>query len=296
MVTLNNKWIWPLLIVATALVLVGIFSVQDWGIGCVALMALTLVGVKRDQKDIPWKKFLPIGFLALFFPFAMYNWAGTFWQMVADWQTQEVKHYFQWNDLFASIPLNDGSFLWHFQPEWLVRLIGWVYWYGFALSFWTCMIRSFFTKDAKKMLHYALAGFVLQTPLILPFYNTVLLQEVWYVKGLPDMLDPWYRHLTGNDVLVWVQNCFPSMHTSMSFAMLLMAMREKSRNFRWTMGIYCSTIILSTLYLKIHWVIDVFAGMLFAYAVVKLADGLMYLLNRRGKKWITRSQTQAPSA
>jgi membrane-associated phospholipid phosphatase len=272
----KKKWLWALLIPATALVLYGIISVQDWGIGCIALILLTLYGVKEDQTDIPWQKFLPVGFLALLFPYVMYHYAGSFWHSVIAWQTESVHHYFKWNDLFASIPFNDASFLWFYQPEWLVKFIGWIYWYGFTLSFWACMIRSFFTKDVKKMLHYAFAGFVLQVPLILPFYNTILLQEVWYVYGLHDMLDPWYRHYTTEaETLNWVQNCFPSMHTSMAFAMLLMARRENSRFFRWTMGTYCTLIIFSTLYLKIHWVIDVIAGMLFAWGIVKLADRIM---------------------
>jgi membrane-associated phospholipid phosphatase len=77
----------------------------------------------------------------------------------------------------------------------------------------------------------------------------------------------------------------------MSFAMLLLAMREKSRAFRWTMGLYCSMIISSTLYLKIHWVIDVLAGMLFAWGIVKLADLLLYLLTEKAlKSWQTRRQ------
>ncbi|MGZ4133753.1 MAG: phosphatase PAP2 family protein [Tumebacillaceae bacterium] len=286
-----KNWMWALLILATAATLVGIFTVQNWGAGCIALIVLTLFGVKRDQTNVPWKKWLPIGFLALFFPFAMYNWAGSFWESVVHWETHSVHHIFKWNDLFKSIPFNDGAFLRFWQPEILVRFFGWVYWYGFTLSFWACMIRAFFTKDWKKMLRYALAGFVLQTPLILPFYNTVFLQEVWYVTGQADMLSPWYRNMTPSETLIWVQNCFPSMHTSMSFAMLLLAMREKSRAFRWTMGLYCSMIIFSTLYLKIHWVIDVLAGMLFAWGIVKLADLLLYLLTEKAlKSWQARRQ------
>ncbi|MCX7571674.1 phosphatase PAP2 family protein [Tumebacillus sp. DT12] len=287
-----KKWLWPLLILATALVLYGIVQVQNWGVGCVVLILLTLIGVKHDQTDIPWKKFLPIGFLALFFPFAMYNWAGPFWSMVTAWQTESLQHYFKWNEWFASIPYNDAEWLRFYTPEWLVRGIGWIYWYGFTLSFWACMIRAFFTKDAKKMLHYALAGFVLQTPLILPFYNTILLEEVWYVYGQPDMLSPWYRTL-GADAPSWVLNCFPSMHTSMAFAMLLMARRENSRYFRRLMGTYCSLIIFSTMYLKIHWVIDVMAGMLFAYGVVKLADGIMHLLGRPARRKLQQQQKEA---
>jgi len=287
---LQTNWKLLLLGLGTALVLYGISQVQSWGVWCILFLLLALVGVKHDQTDVPWAKWMPIGFLALLFPYVMYEYGGTFWSLVTAWQTSSLQHVFHWNEWFNSIPLNDASFLWVWQPEWLTIFIGWVYWYGFALSFWTCMIRSFFTKDVMKMLHYAFAGFVLQTPLIVPFYNTIYLQEVWYVQGLPDMLSPWYRTLTESDIGIWTINCFPSMHTSMAFAMLLLAQRENSKMFRWTMTTYCTLIIFSTMYLKIHWVIDVIAGMLFAWGCVKLADLCMWLIRQQRTKRQQRTQ------
>lgn len=114
---------------------------------------------------------------------------------------------------------------------------------------------------------------MLQFPLILPFYNLILLHEVWYVNKQPDLLHRVFAD--ENSLLVAVMNCFPSMHTSISFAMLLLALREKDRIFKYMMVTYCSAIIFSTLYLQIHWVIDVIAGMIFAYGTVKLTDLLI---------------------
>jgi membrane-associated phospholipid phosphatase len=185
------------------------------------------------------------------------------------WQTETIHHYFQWNLIFNAIPFNDGAIFRLWQPKALTWYFMWVYTNGFALSYWICIIRSFFTKDVKKIVSFALAGYLLQVPFVLVFYNTVLLQEVWYVQGVPDML---HRILTPAQKFSTTLNCFPSLHTSIAFSGFLLAMREKSKWFRWWIGIYSISIIVATLYLKIHWILDVLAGILFAYGSVKLTD------------------------
>lgn len=264
-----QKWSTPLLAVATLVVIFGIFQVQSWGWSCLFVLILALIGTKKDAKDITWSTFMPAGFITLLFFYMTYKYAGPMWNTVVGWQTDNIRHYFQWNELFASIPLNNGWFFRLWQPDWLTGYFQWVYLNGFTLSYWICVIRAFFTKDVKKLALYSMGGYLLQVPLILPFYNTILLQEVWYVEGTPDLLE---RVLTPAEQYTTAWNCFPSMHTSIAFAALVLAMREKSKSFRWVIGIYSSSIIISTMYLKIHWVIDVLGGMLFAYACVRLAD------------------------
>lgn len=222
--------------------------------------------------NLTWDQFLPPGLIAITLFFLIYKYANPLWHQVIGWQTQYIQHIFQWNELFNNIPFNDGAIFRIWQPEWLTQYMRWVYNYGFALSYWICLIYSFFSKDVKKLLRYALAGYLLQVPLILPFYNTILLQEVWYVQEVPDMLQ---RMLTPEEAFTTAWNCFPSMHTSIAFAGLLLSRREKNPWFRFIAGIYCGSIILSTLYLQIHWVLDVIGGMMFAYGCVKLADWIM---------------------
>ncbi|MCC3377716.1 phosphatase PAP2 family protein, partial [Cohnella sp. REN36] len=83
------------------------------------------------------------------------------------------------------------------------------------------------------------------------------------------------RNFTPEQAALWSMNCFPSMHTSVSFAILLLALREKGKLFRRMMVTYCSLVIFSTMYLEIHWIIDVIAGMALGYGTVKLVD-LLY--------------------
>ncbi|MDF2669319.1 MAG: hypothetical protein K0R67_1625 [Paenibacillus sp.] len=267
-----KKPVMVLLILVTLMLIYGITRVENWGILCVVLLVLALYGTRKDAKPISWGQFMPLGLIVLFIFFLIYKYANPMWHMVVGYQTENVRHIFNWNDWFNRIPLNDAAFMHIWQPRWLTLYMQWVYDYGFALSYWIVVIRAFFTKDVQKFGRYSLAGYLLQVPLILPFYNMILLQEVWYVQGTPDLME---RNLTPDQQFATAMNCFPSMHTSIAFAAILLAMREKSLWYRWIIGTYGVSIMISTLYLKIHWIIDMFAGMLFAYGCVKLADWIV---------------------
>ncbi|WP_442601690.1 phosphatase PAP2 family protein [Paenibacillus sp. KN14-4R] len=269
----NLKLFMPLLWLLTAAVLIGVTQVDGWGFMSILVLLLALYGTNKDMKNITWGQFIPAGLVTLTIFFFIYKYANPLWHDVVGWQTQNIKYAFKWNELFNSIPFNDAAWMRIWQPKWLTHYMSWVYMNGFTLSYWICIIRAFFTKDVKKMGVYALGGYLLQTPFILVFYNTVFLQEVWYVQGTPDMLARTFESAAHE--YTTVLNCFPSMHTSIAFAALLLSMKEKSKWYRWLIGIYCTSIIISTLYLKIHWVIDVVAGMAFAYGCVKLAEWMV---------------------
>lgn len=83
------------------------------------------------------------------------------------------------------------------------------------------------------MIRYVLSAHILQVFLITPFYLTFHLQEVWYVLKHHDGLA---RHLGATAAAGVTLNCFPSMHTSISFAMFLLALREKNKLFKFLFG------------------------------------------------------------
>lgn len=267
-------------------ILVSIFLVWrigvigNWSFGCWVLLLICLMGVRKDQVDIDWKRFFVVGIPLLGIFYYFYGTGNGLWWKIANWMFENNRHPWNWDNFMRSIPLNDAAWARYFNSPIADKIMVWVYNYGFVLSLWICIVRSFWTRSVKKMLSYALSGHLMQFPLILPFYNLILLREVWWVKGQPDLLGRQFA--TQNELLVNVMNSFPSMHTSISFAMLLLALREKDRIFKYMMVVYCSAIIVSTMYLQIHWVLDVIAGMVFAYGVVKLSD----LLIRLGVKLI----------
>lgn len=236
------------------------------------------------RKDVKW---LP--FIILCIPFSIFliyiNTHGyAIWGKILSWQvTKSIV--IDLNPVFSKIPFNDAAFARVYKNETLTWFMRLVYNNGFVMTAILPIFRAIILKDFKKMCRYLCSAHVFQIFLISPFYLIFHLQEVWYVLGQPDGLA---RNFTKLQAAGWTLNCFPSMHTSISFAMFLLVLREKDKIFKWIWGFFCISVIYSTMYLEIHWIIDVAAGILFAYATVKLVDFLFSKLevplkNRFGK-------------
>ncbi len=221
--------------------------------------------IRKDVKLIPFLM-LMIPFLMFIFYINVHGYA--FWGKMLSWQISR-NIVFDLNPMFSQIPLNDAAFLRIYKPETVTWILRMVYNNGFVLPILLPLYRAAISKDFKKMVRYALSGHVVQVFLITPFYLMFHLQEVWYVLGHPDGLA---RGLSPAAAAGVSLNCFPSMHTSIAFAAFLLVMREKNKLFKYVWGFFCLSVIFSTMYLEIHWIIDVIAGMLFAYGTVKLVD------------------------
>ncbi|HEX2066440.1 MAG TPA: phosphatase PAP2 family protein [Candidatus Thermoplasmatota archaeon] len=116
-----------------------------------------------------------------------------------------------------------------------------------------------------------LAAYALCYAIALPFYLFVPVQEVWAYDGRVQNIATtytWVRdHLYSFNE---INNCFPSLHTAISAAMAGVAWRGPSRRYRHLSWILAALIVFSTVYLGIHWVIDVAAGLALAWGVVWL--------------------------
>ena len=179
------------------------------------------------------------------------------------------------NDTMRRIPFNDGAFLWRHQVEPFTTVMRWVYVNGFDMVVWIPVVRSLVACDARKVARYALGAHVVQFPMILPFYSAIRVDEVWSVLGDPDRC---LRGWTDEQRISIGANCFPSMHTSVAFAVWLMARGERSRVFSTAMCVYAFAIIFSTVYMEIHWLIDVAGGFVLGYVAVRVADRILETL------------------
>ncbi|MHC6178524.1 phosphatase PAP2 family protein [Clostridium sp. JNZ X4-2] len=224
--------------------------------------------IRQDVKLIPFLMLCSVFFLFIFY---INEHGYEFWGKMLRWQISK-SIIVNLNPIFSKIPFNDGSFARIYKSETLTWFFRMVYNNGFVLPVLLAIYRSALIKDFRKMIQYALSAHVLQIFLITPFYLTFHLQEVWYVLGQPDGLA---RHLGPQAAAGITLNCFPSMHTSICFAMFLLALRERNKIFKFVFGFFCLSVIYSTLYLEIHWVIDVIAGMILAYVTVKLSDFIL---------------------
>ena len=164
----------------------------------------------------------------------------------------------------------------------------WLFGYAYVVVFPCLVFAALFVFDHARSrygLALALAGYLLNFALVLPFYVCVPVREafVYYqetgigppaARMLLDDISPLvmqvYRGMSG------VDNCFPSFHTSLSVTMALVAWHG-ARRCGWLFTGSAAAIVLSTIYLGVHWLADVAAGLLAGVA----AYGLARLVARR---------------
>lgn len=118
--------------------------------------------------------------------------------------------------------------------------------------------------DRNKVFVYATCfAIITNYAVAIPFYVLFPVNEVWSyppagVSFL--MLDVFPRFEQEYRPLSGLNNCFPSLHTSISVTIMLLAAR--SGNIRWRIITTISSIIIlfSIFYLGIHWLTDMLAG------------------------------------
>ena len=107
-----------------------------------------------------------------------------------------------------------------------------------------------------------------------PFYLFFPVKEMW--AGNPD-----HVRLLINDVSPKIieayrstsalDNCLPSFHVSLSVTTALLALRTGPRLFALATAVIAALVILSTIYLGIHWVTDVAVGILLGVVAATFA-------------------------
>lgn len=267
-----------LYLAAVAALTARIAHLDGWGLAAWAVVLGFALTFAPDRVESPRLRSLVVG---------VSIWGGLTWSIaylpdlwfrIANHLNHAENYLWRANHAMAALPFNDGRFLWSHQYPPLTRFMRWVYVTGFDMVVWIPLVRSLVAFDAVKVARYSLAAHLVQFPMIMPFYTAIRVDEVWSVLGHPDMCE---RGWTDEMRLNLGANCFPSMHTSVAFAVLLLALREKSRPFRWAMTVYATAIIVSTVYMEIHWLVDVAGGLLLGFAAVKVVDfGLSRSLGR----------------
>ncbi|MCY9578997.1 phosphatase PAP2 family protein [Paenibacillus alvei] len=125
------------------------------------------------------------------------------------------------------------------------------------------------TNGNLRMAHAVCYAIMINYIVAIPFYLFFPVNEVWsyppsgvnfrMLEVFPNFEEQ-YRAFSGID------NCFPSLHTSISITVALLA--SQSGNRRWAIFTAASAVIIvfSIFYLGIHWLTDMLAGTVLATA------------------------------
>ena len=194
-------------------------------------------------------------------------------------------------------PWVSGFMSWNFAPlfvaiedSWVVGLVdGWNSWVVFffvviyiavyPFIFWFSVFYFVLCRElmAIRMLAW---GLVLVYLVTLPFYLFFPVSNVYTYYGFESALEQvfpgveqfFYSTTTFN-------NCFPSLHTAMALLVTFAVWHTGNSRFRWFTVVVAILVLISVVYLAIHWLVDVFAGGI-------LVIGVSFILHRWfGGRW-----------
>lgn len=137
-----------------------------------------------------------------------------------------------------------------------------------------------------------LIGYVFNYLFVLPFYLFFPVREVSHYYGndlgssgvrlllddIGEVVMRAYRAMSGLD------NCFPSFHTSLAVTIALVCWHAGRRRFAWLITFFAVANGFSTLYLGIHWLTDVAAGVVVGVVSYTLA-------RRLSRRWAERASS-----
>ncbi|WP_235950060.1 phosphatase PAP2 family protein [Paenibacillus apii] len=183
-----------------------------------------------------------------------------------------------------------------FYAPWLTPII--VFFYVFMLQSVLAASLGVYLMDKNRLLLYATCyAVILNYAIAIPFYLYFPVNEVWSYAPAGVrfvMLDVFPRFEQEYRALSGLDNCFPSLHTSISLTSALLAFRSGNRRWMTIAGISAAVIIFGIFYLGIHWLTDMVGGTLLAVLSTSLSVKLAKLTLRESEPALRVGSEAAP--
>jgi membrane-associated phospholipid phosphatase len=189
----------------------------------------------------------------------------------------ELSHALDW-DITGGIYAVEGSFVASLQdvvPDALVGFFSVMYMFGFPYLLVTAF-GLYFLSPTQRRFKELLVAFALNTLIGSVFYTVFIAygprNHLSSVDGLMYQFYPQTQELTAE--ISANTNVFPSLHTSLAVIVLLFAWRSRRTYPRWfsIAAPVATFVVFSTMYLGIHWLVDVVAGIALAVWCVLTAE------------------------
>ncbi|WP_254820930.1 phosphatase PAP2 family protein [Haloglomus halophilum] len=176
----------------------------------------------------------------------------------------------------------EGTFVAHIQSvatPWLTTYFSAVYLFGYTVLL-TFPFLAYLLHPQLRYLKRAAVAFGLNYGLGVVCYT--LFVSYGPRNRIPDAVEPLLYAAYPRAQIVTSQvnantNVFPSLHTSLSVTVALLAWRTRRRYPRWTAIAVplAASVVVSTMYLGIHWATDVVAGIALGVGSVLVAEWLV---------------------
>ena len=181
---------------------------------------------------------------------------------------------FQMTGLFYAVEGDLAAQVQALIPDIAAPYFASVYMFGYALVVIGPLVLYLFA-DSLRHLKTVLVAYTVNYAVATVFYTLVIARGPRIAssstQGVIQEFFPYFTLLTGQ--VNSPQNVFPSLHTSLAVTVLAVAVLSRKEFPRWLSltAVLVTSIVLSTVYLGIHWLIDVVAGCFLAVGSVWLA-------------------------
>ncbi|WP_262175389.1 phosphatase PAP2 family protein [Haloarcula laminariae] len=153
-------------------------------------------------------------------------------------------------------------------PGWLTLYFGYVYVYGYAFLLVFPLLAAMLAAERRYLRHTAFAYAINYTAGMCCYLLFIAYGPRNYMPALvePLLFDTLPRFQLLTSEVNANTNVFPSLHTSLSVTVALLAIRDHETFPKWTpVAVFLAvSIVLSTMILGIHWATDVVAGTVLA--------------------------------
>ncbi len=248
-------------------------SIVCIGLGATCVLCLDLATLRRTRADL-YRRFRDVspylGVTALFF----------LAKRATHGYSLRLSRSFDW-DITDEIYAIEGEFVAVLQdvvPAATLEFFSAMYMFGFPFLLVTAPI-LYFTLPSQRYLKELLVAYVLNYLLGSICYTLFIAygprNHLSSVDGLMYQFYPQTQDLTA--AVSANTNVFPSLHTSLAIVVLHFAWRSRREFPRWfsIASFVVACVVFSTMYLGIHWVLDVVAGVVLGVGSVFTAERLV---------------------
>lgn len=204
----------------------------------------------------------------------LFHFVGLFLILYFNKIEQKLGEHLLTSDFTYIIQNWEGNTVYFIQNLFHNDVLTYILTFFYLIGFPTMMISSviiYLNKEDFKSFYTFIYAFMLNYAIAIPFYLFFPVYEVWFHTSnvhflIPEVYKQFeleYRPFSG------INNNFPSLHTSISTTIALIALRSNSKAFGKVALITAGFIVFSTIYLGIHWITDLSAGILLAIIAVQ---------------------------
>ena len=182
------------------------------------------------------------------------------------------------HDFANNVRALEGDSVYWFSQNWhalLVYIFVTIYIAIYPFFLWFSPLYFLITDNKKAMKTFAY-GFLLIYAIALPFYLFLPITNVYTFyeassaleSAIPSVEKFFYSTTTQN-------NCLPSLHTAMIILVTYSVSLTGNKKFTYFAIFTMIAVIISVIYLSIHWIIDVITGGILAVGVIFLLKKIM---------------------